>query len=135
MTAPIEVDGARELRRQLKKVEGGIADLKAQHAAAAKTVEERAYVLAPRRTGHLANTLRSSGQVSGGIVRAGYASVPYAGPIHFGWPFRPNPAKGWMGGPIPPNPWMYDALDERRDEVIAMFEERVAGLINKYDLD
>lgn len=130
----MQVDGARELRRQLKQVQDGVADLKAAHAAAAMTVEQRAAQLAPRRSGRMAATLRSSGQVSGGIVRVGYARLPYAGPIHFGWPTRPNPGKGWRGGPIYPNPFMYEALDDRRSEVIEMYEDRVNGLIRKHNL-
>lgn len=126
MTRPeIKVDGARELRRALKQFEGGIADLKAAHADAAAVVEDRAEELVPRLTGLLEGSIRSSGQASSGIVRAGTASVPYAGPIHFGWP----------GHNIEPQPFLYDALDDRTTQVIESYERHVDGLIDRYGLN
>lgn len=125
MTKPtLRVEGARELRRALKQVEGGVADLKEIHAAAATLVKEQALYLVPRRSGLLASTVRSSGQVSAGVVRSGRAGVPYAGPIHFGWPARN----------IAPQPFLYDALDERRDEVFEMYEQRVGELVRRSGL-
>jgi hypothetical protein len=58
-------------------------------------------------------------------VRAGRTSVPYAGPIHFGWPAHN----------IEPTPFLYDALDQRRSEVIDLYEQRVGDLIRKNGLD
>lgn len=125
MTKPsIRVDGAKELRKALRKVEGGIADLKGVHADAAKVVEERAGQIVPRRSGRLATSIRSSGQATGGVVRAGRASVPYAGVIHFGSPKRN----------IKPQPFLYDALDDRGNEVVEVFEKRVKTLISRHGL-
>ena len=125
MTKPeIEVEGARQLKRALRQVEGGTSDLKEIHAKAAKIVEGAALPLVPRRSGRLADTLRSSGIASGGVVRAGFAKVPYAGPIHFGWAARN----------ISPQPFLYDALDARRGEVIAAYEDNVKKLIKKHGL-
>jgi hypothetical protein len=50
--------------------------------------------------------------------------VPYAGPIHFGWPARN----------IRPNPFIYQVLDSRRDEVLKLYERRIDEIITKYDL-
>lgn len=126
MTRPsIEVDGVKELRSALRKFEGGIADLKEAHAEAAAVVERRAGDLVPRLSGALAGTLRSTGQAKTGVVRAGRAGVPYAGVIHFGWP----------GHNIAPQPFLYDALDGRRQEVLDVYEKRIDGLIDKYGLD
>lgn len=125
MTKPsIQVDGAKELRRALKAVDGGIADLKAAHAESAEVVERRAEQLVPRVSGLLESTIRSAGQAAGGVVRAGRASVPYAGPIHFGWAARN----------IEPQPFLYDALDDRRREVVEVYEDRVGKLIRKHGL-
>jgi len=121
----IEVEGARQLKRALRQIEGGSSDLKEIHAKAAKIVEDEAIARVPRRSGHLANTLRSSGIASGGVVRAGFAKVPYAGPIHFGWGKRN----------ISPNPFLYDALDQRRMEVTGEYEYHVKKLIKKHGLD
>lgn len=126
MTKPsIKVDGAREIRRALRSVDGGVEDLKATHAEAAQIVERRAAQLVPRRSGLLSSTVRSTGQASGGVVRAGLSRVPYAGPIHFGWP----------GHNISPQPFLYDALDDRRQQVIDAYESRVNQLIKKHGLD
>jgi len=115
----VKVEGARELRRALKNVETGTADLKSVHADAAKIVEQRASELVPRRSGRLDSSLRSTGQARQGVVRAGQASVPYAGVIHFGWPAHN----------IAPQPFLYDALDQRTTEVVDLYQERVDRLI------
>ncbi|MDG4860140.1 hypothetical protein P8605_18620, partial [Streptomyces sp. T-3] len=66
------------------------------------------------RSGRLVGTVRSSGTKTTAVVRAGRASVPYAGPVHWGWPTRPNRAKGWRGGPIAGFPFI--ALAAQRTE-------------------
>lgn len=125
MTKPtVTVEGARELRRQLKAFQSGIDGLKEVHRDTGELVGREAARLVPVRTGLLRSTIRASGQAAGAVVRAGFARVPYAAPIHFGWPDRR----------IAPQPFLYDALDNRRAEVIDMYEERVEGLIRKYDL-
>lgn len=126
MTVPgVSVDGGRELRRALKAVDGGIADLKSVNKAAAEIVERAALPLVPRRSGALAGSIRSAGQAAGGIVRAGRKAVPYAGPIHFGWAARN----------IKPQPFLYDALDARRSEVVERYESEVSSLIKRHGLD
>ena len=126
MTKPsLTVNGADELRKALRQFDDGAADLKAAHAESAKIVEQRAVQLVPRRSGALAGSIRSTGQARQGVVRSGRASVRWAGPIHFGWPARN----------IAPQPFLYDALDDRVGEVIDVYQKRVAGLIKKYDLD
>lgn len=126
MTKPtIKVDGARDLRRALKAVDGGITDLKRAHADAAEVVEQRASELVPVLDGILDSSIRSAGQAAGGIVRAGSASVRYAGPIHFGWP-----ARG-----IAPQPFLYDALDDRANQVLEVYEDRVGQVIRKHGLN
>lgn len=41
---------------------------------------------APRRSGKLAGSIRPGATQKAGVVRAGRASIPYAGVIHWGWP-------------------------------------------------
>lgn len=82
----VEIDGLRQLRRELRKAGDDMADLKAANAEAAGTVEGAVKV--PYRDGDLEATLRSTGTKTAGIVRAGRKRVPYAGPIHYGWPKR-----------------------------------------------
>ena len=126
MTKPsLTVNGADGLRKALRQFDDGAADLKATHAESATIVEQRAVQLVPNRSGALVGSIRSTGQARQGVVRSGRASVPYAGVIHFGWPKRN----------IAPQPFLYDALDQRSGEVIDVYEKRVAALIKKYDLD
>jgi hypothetical protein len=84
----VRVEGARELRKALKSVEGGLADLKATHNKIAQVVVPAGKSGVPRRTGRLADSIRGTGTKTASIVRAGGARVPYANPIHWGWPAR-----------------------------------------------
>ncbi len=120
----IQIEGLRELRRALRAYGDEATDgLRAAHKDAAEVVERRADSLAPVRSGTLQGTLRSSGTLTAGRVRLGYARVPYAGPIHFGTPnTRGRPAN------IRPNPFLYDALDDRRQQVIDVFFDRLEAV-------
>ena len=84
----VTVVGARELRKALKAVEGGLDDLKATHDKIAQIVAPAGRRGAPRRTGRLAGSVRGSGTKTQAVVRAGGARLPYGGPIHWGWPAR-----------------------------------------------
>lgn len=84
------------------------------------------------RAGDLKKTLRSGASSRAGVVRIGKKLVPYAGPIHYGWPSRPNQSKNWKGGPIPPNPFLHDALDERRQEVLDTFYRYLQGIVDRH---
>lgn len=120
----IEVQG-RELRRALRATGNDVrGDLKGIHAKSARLVEDQSRLEVPLLSGTLRDTIRSSGQQTKGVVRAGYASVPYAGPIHFGWA-----AHG-----IAPQPFIYEAMDERREEVIDAYENAVRDAARKHGL-
>jgi hypothetical protein len=102
--------------------DGTRKELKKVYVQSAAVVFRNAMPRVPVRSGRLKSTMRISSTVRSGSVRAGgKRSAPYAGPVHFGWPNRPNTAKSWQGGPIAPNPFLYSALDARRDEVEFMF--------------
>jgi hypothetical protein len=122
--AGVRVTGLKRLARELKKAGESLDDLKALNLEAASTVEDAARPDVPRRSGRLAASLRSSATPRAGVVRIGKASVPYAGPIHFGWRRRN----------IHPQPFLYDALGARRDEITRVYEdgldEFLAGLDN-----
>ena len=126
MTKPsITIEGVDDLRKRLRQFETGTADLKSANAAGAKIVERQAERIAPKRSGRLAGNIRSTGQARQGVVRAGGARVRYAGPIHFGWA-----ARG-----IKPQPFLYDALDDRRSEVVAEYVKQINKMSKKYDLN
>lgn len=130
---PVRVEGLQEVRRAIRQItddldrEGARGALKDLNQEAAEVVQRKTVAIVPRRTGRLASTLRASGTQKSARVRAGYnrQAFRYAGPIHFGWH-----ARG-----IRPQPFLYEALDARRNQVIAVYDEGINGLIKKYDLD
>lgn len=98
MAGPVvEVIGARQLRATLKRAGDDLSDLKDVHGQISRLVIGA--TRAPRRTGRLAGSVRGSGTKTQAVVRAGRASVPYAGVIHYGWP----------GHHIAPNPFLIEA--------------------------
>lgn len=124
--AQIEVKGINSLARALKDAEqaGMLDELKAAHAQSAGIVHQAAVRATPLLTGRLVRTVRGSATPRAGTVRAGNrGAIPYAGVIHFGWPRRN----------ISPQPFLYDALDERRPMVEAVYRaavDRVAAKVN-----
>lgn len=129
----MRVDGARELRRTLRQLGGPeiIALVKEEHKAIGRTVEEAAEAIAPRRTGRLATSMRSSGTNTMAVVRAGGARVPWAGPVHWGWPSRPNPARGWRGGPIEENPFIAIAAGRTEPQWLDHYNQAMGRLIER----
>ena len=121
MQNTVEVEGLRDLRKALKTANVGFADLKAAGLEAAQPVLEQSKTLVPVLSGALEQSLRAAGQARGAVVRAGFKSVPYAGVIHFGSPSRNIPAR----------PYLYDALDRRQSEVVAIYEKRVNDIAKK----
>ena len=120
-----EIVGLREVQRDLRKLgDDTKTEMKETHKQAAEVGVMGAKRLVPTRTGALAASIRALATKSSGRVRAGSASVPYAGPIHFGWPARR----------IKPQPFIYDAIDGRRAEVAMAYAERLTQIRNRYGL-
>lgn len=93
----LSVDGGRQLRATMKAAGVSLDDLKDAHAAVAGLVHSVAQPQAPvGATGRLASSERPAGTKTAAIVRAGSARVPYAGPIHWGWPDRGIKAQPWI---------------------------------------
>lgn len=89
MTDPgVRVEGLDNLVRTMNRAKVDISELKEAHRAAGEIVAREAGARAPRRSGKLAGTLRASKQARRAQVLLGRTSVPYAGPIHWGWPAR-----------------------------------------------
>jgi len=124
MAQSIKATGVKELRRELRRMGNDLEDLKALNLDVATLVSDRAKDIVPRRTGNLADTIRPAGTKTAGRVRAGFKRVPYAGVIHFGFP-----ARG-----IQPQPFLYDALDQRRGEVFDAYFKGVKEIQRKAGL-
>lgn len=96
MAGTIKVEGARNLRRTLKRAGNNLDDLKDAHAAVGAIVVAAGRTGAPRRSGALAGSVRASRAAASATVRAGGARTPYAGVIHWGWPGRGITAQPWL---------------------------------------
>lgn len=125
----VKIEGLSKVRRDLKNLSNDV-DYRAQEflpvnksIADAVAGDAKSYV--PFLTGTLSGTIRAAATKTSARVKAGYKSVPYAGPIHFGWPARF----------IKPQPFFYDAIDKRRGEIQERYDDLVKKLIKKYDLD
>lgn len=118
--ASIQVQGLKELQSGLKKLDGGMdKELKKIAKDSADVVAQEARSIVPVRSGKLQSAIKASGLAKGGVVRVG--GLPYHRVIHF----------GWAAHNIRPSPFLYDALDKRRDEVVDKFEREVALLVAK----
>ena len=134
----MKVTGAKELRKAIRQIEdaaakkGMQADLKGAYRTAARVVEVSAKQEAPRRSGRLAGSIKAKGTLAGAsVVAGGLKAVPYAGPIHYGWPSRPNKSKGWRGGPIKANKFMTRALEASVPEVVDVLSAELQRVMNK----
>jgi hypothetical protein len=116
----VRVEGGRKLRGALKAAESALLDdLQALHSRIGQTVAPAAAANAPRRSGTLAGTVRTSGTKAGALIRAGYAAVPYAGPIHWGWPKRNIVAQ----------PFLSEAAQATEPQWLADYLREVQGIL------
>lgn len=122
----IEVEGARELKRIIRKLNKQELrdEMKEANFNAASIIADEAADRAPKRTGRLANSIRANKAVAYGAVKAGSAArVPYAGPIHYGWPARGIRAQ----------PFINEAIEARLGEARKGYEEAVRKLAKKLE--
>lgn len=119
--ATVKVEGAKELRRTLKAAGADMSDFTAANRAAAALAAAAAAARAPRRTGRLAASVRAGASRTEGVIRSGGARVPYAGPIHWGWPARK----------IRANPFATMAASATEPQWVPIYEARLAAIISK----
>lgn len=84
----VEVEGLRETVRSLEKAGVEVADLKEVFAPIAAEAADVTRGFLPRRSGKLMSSARGNKAKNKAVVTIGRASVPYAGPIIYGWPKR-----------------------------------------------
>jgi len=119
--ARVQVIGGPQMRRALKHMGADLADLSAINRQVGEMVLAASHDLVPRLSGDLDASQKLSVTRTRAQIVAGSRLVPYAGPIHFGWPAHN----------ITPQPWLYDALDKRAGEVADAYEKRVAELVTR----
>lgn len=96
MSASLQVEGARQLRRTLKEAGDDLSDLKDVYGAVATLVAWRGQATAPRRSGKLSQSVRGNRAASKSVIMAGTAKIRYAPAIHWGWPRRHISANPWL---------------------------------------
>lgn len=119
----IEVEGLKELQRALRRAkdEDLKKALKSSNKAAAQDVADEAQNIVPVKSGKLLESIKAGVELKSGYVKAGSGRVEYAGPIHFGWRSRN----------IEPNPFLYDALDNRREAIFAEYERDIDKITDR----
>jgi hypothetical protein len=120
----VTITGGRKLRKAFRDAGEDMSDLKALHKRLADDVAGTAKTKVPVQSGALKNSIRGFGGTAKAAVRAGNnrksrTGVPYAAPIHFGW--------GRRG--IRPQPFLYEALDDRRQDVVDAYNAEVRRMI------
>lgn len=90
------VDGLSGVVRGLLDLGLEVDDLKDAFSDIARVGAQLAARYAPRRSGRLAGDVRGNRARSKAVVTAGRVSVPYAGPINFGWAARNIEPSGFM---------------------------------------
>lgn len=87
----IRVEGLKRLQADMRRAEQKelAQGLREANKAAARTVADEAADRAPVRSGRLRKSVGVRASQRSAAVKAGSAArVPYAGPIHYGWPAR-----------------------------------------------
>ena len=130
--AEVEIKAALAMLRKFG--DDAKREIKEVNLDAAKLVEREAKQRVPVQSGALQASIRSSGQIGKGVVRAGSARVPYANPIHWGWP---RPVRKWSkgrvgGGPITGVPFLTDALADQTPKIRKLYAEELERLARKY---
>lgn len=118
----VEVENLGKTLRAFSRAGAKAEDMKDLMHSVATTVMQAADP--PVVSGRLAASLRASRAKNRAVVRAGGARVPYAGPIHYGWPARN----------IEPQPFLADALREQRSQVYQDINAGLAAIIKSSGL-
>ena len=123
--AGISIHGGLELRRAFEAAGGdAINDLKVLNKEVAEIVAEEARRLSPYRSGDLRKSIKAFGTKSKARVKLGNNDTPYAAIIQWG-----NPNRN-----IEPNPFMTDALANKRQEVLDTWEIGLEQLLEENGL-
>lgn len=117
----VKVENLSALRRELRKAGDDLGDLKDANASVAQLVATAAASRAPRRTGTLAGTVRGNRAAGKATVNAGGARVPYAGPVHYGWPAHH----------IEPHPFVIDAAQATEAEWVPIYEQAIDQVVDR----
>lgn len=125
----IRVTGLRELVRNMERAGVEAQDIKEIMFEAGNIAAKRAVELAPVNTGRLAGNIRVGKAKNKASIKVGSQRVPYARFVYFG---KYNQAKGGLYAKA--NPFIYDAIKEKRKQVFDKIEIGIERLLEKNDL-
>jgi hypothetical protein len=142
--AVVEVQGARELRRQLKKAEGDLNEMKDIHREIGHIIFHAARPKTPRgtrkappgRTRRLYETLRYFPTRTSVRVMAGSKVVPYANAIHWGRKIFPSKRSDYAhkhSAPFAARPWISEAAQASEPEWTAYYRSEVQKILDKIE--
>ena len=119
----IEVEGLNELRKALRQAKDKELNetMREIHRELAREIVQRALPNVPVKTGELKATVRAAGTIRDAIGRVGKATVPYAPPIHWGWPRRN----------IKPNPFLVDAAQNIERDIVDRYDKAVSDMLDR----
>lgn len=112
--------GLSTLARTMRQAGADMQRLKGAYKDMAGVVKDNTGHVIPVRTGRLKRTLRASATQKAGVVRAGRASVPYAGVINY----------GWAGHHIEPQYYMQQGLEMSEGEVIGLYAQALQDALD-----
>ena len=136
MTDAIKVEGLRELRKDIKRLQDrDMAEaLREANRYGAIIVADAARPNVPVRTGKLRGTIKPLAGQTVGRVKAGSARVPYAGAIHWGR------KRGNVGRPpgnrrgsnvVEGRPFLWEALDRKRQQIIDEYQRQIDVILER----
>lgn len=108
----VKVEGAARVAAAFRSLGLKARDLSPAFQRIGAKVKADAATLAPTLTGRLAADLRTTKAKTRATVAVGRASVPYAGPINYGWPGHNIEATYFLNRAAEANE------DESRDEIL-----------------
>lgn len=132
--AGLSVEGGAQLRRTLRRAGSDLKDLKEANAKAANIAAVASAALAPKRSGRLAQTIRSSGTNTAGIIRAGTARVPYANAVHWGrkrWPnSKTSPGRRSV---VRPQPFLSEGATNSEGRWLPVYQNELEDIIARIE--
>lgn len=111
----VRVGGVREMQAALKRVAHDAADMTAAHKAVSAALVPGVALRTPRRTGALSQSWSGGGTKTRARLTS---SLPYAGPIEYGWSERG----------IEPARMVRDTVDASQREIVDAYQHELAKL-------
>jgi hypothetical protein len=142
----VRVTGLRETIKQLEALGASKQEIVDANFQAAETLRKAALPYVPlyqgnrgangvlyqyKTPGSLRSSLRSSKAKGYAQVLMGNSRVVYANPIHWGWFYD---KKWFIQKNIKPNLFLYRALSQQLNKIVADYNRDMQNLIDKYGL-